>query len=200
MVFLLLLYWACSNLTGRQNENQQDGGALVADEQRNTGNAIVGNERIRAERQNQARSNKRSRRGVTAEVKDTWKRYEWSNEKNEECTMSAHYGSTGDITIQSAIIVEEENNQEQQNESLSILLEEARMTEEPSCCICLCEYEPKDTVMQLPCNHIFHESCIDSWTKRNVRCPLCNCNLMEGGEGDLNRHCAGISEEQSNPI
>mmetsp|Transcript_9616 Transcript_9616/g.17360 ORF Transcript_9616/g.17360 Transcript_9616/m.17360 type:complete len:415 (-) Transcript_9616:237-1481(-) len=54
--------------------------------------------------------------------------------------------------------------------------------EEPSCSICLCEYEPGDKVIRLPCDHVYHESCLDSWTNGHVRCPLCNYDLMEGYE------------------
>jgi len=54
--------------------------------------------------------------------------------------------------------------------------------EEPSCSICLCEYENGETVTKLPCNHIYHESCITSWTESHVRCPLCNYDLMTGFE------------------
>jgi hypothetical protein len=52
--------------------------------------------------------------------------------------------------------------------------------EEPSCSICLCEYETGETVTKLPCNHIYHESCLTSWTENHVRCPLCNFDLMTG--------------------
>ena len=54
--------------------------------------------------------------------------------------------------------------------------------EEPSCSICLCEYENGETVTKLPCNHIYHESCIGSWAEHHVRCPLCNYDLMTGFE------------------
>mmetsp|Transcript_1871 Transcript_1871/g.4934 ORF Transcript_1871/g.4934 Transcript_1871/m.4934 type:complete len:353 (+) Transcript_1871:489-1547(+) len=49
--------------------------------------------------------------------------------------------------------------------------------EEPTCSICLCEYEKGDKLVSLPCNHVFHEDCITSWTDHNTRCPLCNTDL-----------------------
>ncbi|KAL7554006.1 hypothetical protein ACHAWF_017362, partial [Thalassiosira exigua] len=54
--------------------------------------------------------------------------------------------------------------------------------EEPSCSICLCEYEAGERVVRLPCDHFFHEGCLSSWTTNHVRCPLCNADLMEGHE------------------
>ncbi|VEU39954.1 unnamed protein product [Pseudo-nitzschia multistriata] len=49
--------------------------------------------------------------------------------------------------------------------------------EEPTCSICLCEYEKGDNLVSLPCGHVFHEDCITSWTDHNKRCPLCNADL-----------------------
>ncbi|KAL1326427.1 hypothetical protein HN51_036522 [Arachis hypogaea] len=43
-----------------------------------------------------------------------------------------------------------------------------------TCSICLCEYEPKDTLRTIPeCNHYFHAECIDEWLRMNGTCPLC---------------------------
>ncbi|KAF7828138.1 putative RING-H2 finger protein ATL21A [Senna tora] len=42
------------------------------------------------------------------------------------------------------------------------------------CSICLCEYEPMDTLRTIPlCDHYFHAHCIDGWLKMNATCPLC---------------------------
>lgn len=49
--------------------------------------------------------------------------------------------------------------------------------EEPTCSICLCEYEKGENLIMLPCKHVFHKDCIDSWTEHNTRCPLCNADL-----------------------
>ena len=49
--------------------------------------------------------------------------------------------------------------------------------EEPHCSICLGEYEDGDTLMKLPCKHIYHDECIGGWTLNHVRCPLCNYDL-----------------------
>jgi len=69
--------------------------------------------------------------------------------------------------------------------------------EEPSCSICLCEYEPGENVLRLPCDHVYHESCLNSWTENHVRCPLCNYDLMEGFEQPASvRRAQRESEEQ----
>ena len=47
------------------------------------------------------------------------------------------------------------------------------------CSICLCEYQPKETLRTIPeCNHYFHANCIDGWLRMNATCPLCR-NLPE---------------------
>ena len=41
------------------------------------------------------------------------------------------------------------------------------------CCICLGDFELGETVRKLPCSHIFHPACIDTWLEFNTLCPLC---------------------------
>lgn len=47
----------------------------------------------------------------------------------------------------------------------------------PHCSICLGEYEEGEELVKLPCNHIYHEECITSWTSNHLKCPLCNFDL-----------------------
>uniref|UniRef100_A0A0G4H432 RING-type domain-containing protein n=1 Tax=Chromera velia CCMP2878 TaxID=1169474 RepID=A0A0G4H432_9ALVE len=42
-----------------------------------------------------------------------------------------------------------------------------------SCPICLGEWEPGEQLRLLPCVHVFHQSCIDKWLRKNCVCPLC---------------------------
>ncbi|KAL8053986.1 hypothetical protein ABFX02_05G108800 [Erythranthe guttata] len=57
------------------------------------------------------------------------------------------------------------------------VLGESRRLPNPAdgtCPICLCDYEPKETLRSVPeCNHYFHAGCIDEWLKLNGTCPLC---------------------------
>ncbi|KAK9716678.1 hypothetical protein RND81_06G250200 [Saponaria officinalis] len=47
-------------------------------------------------------------------------------------------------------------------------------TSDSTCPICLCEYQPKETLRSIPeCNHYFHADCIDEWLRMNATCPLC---------------------------
>ena len=53
----------------------------------------------------------------------------------------------------------------------------------PHCSICLCEYEEGDQLTKLPCQHLYHQECIDSWTEHHTKCPLCNMDLEAVTEG-----------------
>jgi hypothetical protein len=57
------------------------------------------------------------------------------------------------------------------------------LEEEPTCSICLGEYEEGEDLVCLPCKHLYHEDCISSWCSNHIRCPLCNLDL-ESVSGD----------------
>lgn len=142
--------------------------------------------------------------GVTNEAKEIWKSYEWTSASiiQKSTSIDSNYGSvstalTEDDDNYNTTIDESNTNNNLDNKTPSSsttsnmeggLLEKKKsfdtmvVEEQPSCSICLCEYEPGDKVIRLPCNHVYHESCLNSWTNGHVRCPLCNCDLMEGYE------------------
>jgi hypothetical protein len=45
------------------------------------------------------------------------------------------------------------------------------------CSICLSDYEEGELLRQLPCQHHFHQICIDHWIHLHPRCPLCKYTL-----------------------
>lgn len=47
------------------------------------------------------------------------------------------------------------------------------------CCICLSDFELGELVRELPCEHIFHPTCIDTWLEFNSLCPLCKQDVRE---------------------
>ncbi|CAN6461447.1 unnamed protein product [Victoria cruziana] len=50
--------------------------------------------------------------------------------------------------------------------------------EASQCHICLVEYEEGEWMRTLPCQHEFHQSCVDKWLKEIHRvCPLCRGNI-----------------------
>ncbi|KAM5572172.1 putative RING-H2 finger protein ATL69, partial [Rosa sericea] len=58
--------------------------------------------------------------------------------------------------------------------------------EDSTCPICLCEYQPEETIRTIPeCNHHFHASCIDEWLRKNPTCPVCKKVPQEDNKTSL---------------
>uniref|UniRef100_A0A3B3Q8R5 E3 ubiquitin-protein ligase RNF181 n=1 Tax=Paramormyrops kingsleyae TaxID=1676925 RepID=A0A3B3Q8R5_9TELE len=45
------------------------------------------------------------------------------------------------------------------------------------CPVCLLEFEEDETVRKMPCEHLFHSSCILPWLGKTNSCPLCRLEL-----------------------
>jgi len=41
------------------------------------------------------------------------------------------------------------------------------------CSVCMSDLDPDAHVRVLPCKHVFHMNCIDTWFARSVFCPNC---------------------------
>lgn len=103
------------------------------------------------------RQNEQSR-GVSDETKEKWNSFEFSNEKDFHALVEKNL---------------------KWNDYDSAKGDKEGEVEAPSCCICLCEYEEGEKMIQLPCGHVFHGDCIDSWTQNHSTCPLCNAELED---------------------
>ena len=46
--------------------------------------------------------------------------------------------------------------------------------DEVICPICITEVTCSDSKVTIrPCNHVFHEDCLDEWVEHNDTCPVC---------------------------
>uniref|UniRef100_A0A1A9ZN08 RING-type domain-containing protein n=1 Tax=Glossina pallidipes TaxID=7398 RepID=A0A1A9ZN08_GLOPL len=55
-----------------------------------------------------------------------------------------------------------------------------------TCAMCLSDFQLKDLLRTLQCNHKFHAACIHKWLKTKGICPLCRqCALTKNCEHDL---------------
>eukprot|EP00043_Microstomoeca_roanoka_P007256 m.69919 g.69919 ORF g.69919 m.69919 type:complete len:344 (-) comp13755_c2_seq1:76-1107(-) len=46
------------------------------------------------------------------------------------------------------------------------------------CAICIQDYEEGDVVRELPCEHLFHQVCVDPWLLEHSSCPLCKRSVL----------------------
>lgn len=52
------------------------------------------------------------------------------------------------------------------------------LTESDNVCI-ICREEMQSASKKLPCNHIFHTSCLRSWFQRHQTCPTCRTSILD---------------------
>jgi hypothetical protein len=46
------------------------------------------------------------------------------------------------------------------------------------CYICLDKYIENEELTTLPCNHVFHKHCIQTWLcKEHITCPVCRVDI-----------------------
>ncbi|KAJ3677546.1 hypothetical protein LUZ60_003270 [Juncus effusus] len=51
------------------------------------------------------------------------------------------------------------------------------------CRVCLNRFEPESVVNRLPCGHVFHKACLETWLDyQRATCPLCRSHLLNGIE------------------
>ncbi|KAL3832819.1 hypothetical protein ACJIZ3_007555 [Penstemon smallii] len=64
---------------------------------------------------------------------------------------------------------------EASNELVSITIEDnnPNVGGTGECAVCLSEFEANEQLRFLPCSHVFHAECVDSWFLTSRTCPLC---------------------------
>ena len=68
------------------------------------------------------------------------------------------------------------------------------------CAVCLTEFEKEEQIRELPCDHIFHDTCIRDWfmKAKSAVCPLCR-NLLHSGLSMENIPTPPLVEEAASP-
>jgi hypothetical protein len=49
---------------------------------------------------------------------------------------------------------------------------------QPTCPICASDYCDGEKLLELPCRHLYHESCVMPWLESKGACPTCRCELV----------------------
>ena len=55
--------------------------------------------------------------------------------------------------------------------------------EKKECIICLATFKKSDKITLLPCTHMFHSHCVESWLKVKDYCPVCQIKIIRGNFG-----------------
>ncbi|XP_062199709.1 probable E3 ubiquitin-protein ligase XERICO [Phragmites australis] len=51
------------------------------------------------------------------------------------------------------------------------------------CRVCLARFEPEAVVNRLPCGHLFHRGCLETWLLYDrATCPLCRARLLPAAD------------------
>lgn len=66
------------------------------------------------------------------------------------------------------------------------------------CIICREEMTSNGTAKKLPCNHIFHVSCLRSWFQRQQTCPTCRMDVLQATPPEQTRQPAHAAVPQPN--
>jgi len=82
--------------------------------------------------------------------------------------------------IQLALQEEEEEEEDEHHSSSNNIGRSFTVNQENQtgrCSICLDSIVMNETANEIPCGHVFHESCIDGWLRISRTCPLCRQNF-----------------------
>lgn len=55
-------------------------------------------------------------------------------------------------------------------------------TNSDNCAIC---WEKMDSARKLPCGHLFHNGCLQSWMEQEPSCPTCRLSLALGHDQNI---------------
>lgn len=68
------------------------------------------------------------------------------------------------------------------------------------CSVCWEDFLLKEVVNQLPCLHVYHETCIRPWLELHGTCPICRQNLANNEESNIdNEENSENSSAEGNP-
>jgi len=62
--------------------------------------------------------------------------------------------------------------------SWRILDDKVRLSNIPMCFLCNSPWDYGDSIVRLPCKHVFHRKCISHWLTKSVICPLCKMSVL----------------------
>ncbi|CAL5001484.1 unnamed protein product [Urochloa decumbens] len=62
------------------------------------------------------------------------------------------------------------------------------------CRVCLARFEAESVVNRLPCGHLFHRACLETWLDYDhATCPLCRLRLLPATDDDYPAALAAVA-------
>ncbi|XP_011650093.1 E3 ubiquitin-protein ligase RNF115 [Cucumis sativus] len=55
------------------------------------------------------------------------------------------------------------------------------------CAVCMEDFLPDEGGKQIPCGHVYHQSCLSSWLSIRDSCPLCRCHIAPGDKTETSK-------------
>ena len=55
------------------------------------------------------------------------------------------------------------------------------------CAICCDDFLESNEVLKLPCRHIFHSHCIQSWLDNHSNCPMCRFDMLTTNNSEIRK-------------
>jgi hypothetical protein len=112
--------------------------------------------------------------------------------KSDLLKNKTNNSSTNTVSI--AIVIEGESKPPYIEEGAVKKERQNPFTNDPSCSICLEDYNPSEKLILLPCKHAFHPDCIKPWLcERSGCCPLCKKVVMKDGKKGITNSMAAAS-------
>lgn len=70
----------------------------------------------------------------------------------------------------------------------TINIQQSNVDQHDECTVCLERFQLNEAVKQLPCNHIFHDSCITNWLKLHSTCCTCRKSIEPQSNNTTQSH------------
>ena len=118
--------------------------------------------------------------GVETEEKSNWRRFKWKNDEGKSefkpHDIDIEIGNASALSLPPPAPLTP-NFERKCPHGNSPLIEPDVLQGQSMCSICLCDYDEDDEVVVLPCQHLFHDDCLNQWIANHYKCPLCNHDL-----------------------
>eukprot|EP00746_Dinoflagellata_sp_MGD_P044786 gnl/MRDRNA2_/MRDRNA2_209515_c0_seq1.p1 gnl/MRDRNA2_/MRDRNA2_209515_c0~~gnl/MRDRNA2_/MRDRNA2_209515_c0_seq1.p1 ORF type:complete len:140 (+),score=26.48 gnl/MRDRNA2_/MRDRNA2_209515_c0_seq1:40-420(+) len=110
------------------------------------------------------------------------------------CSQTVRFGTSQAAHAMATTSAQRANHQSEAQQMVQLLPTEAynagQHKDLAECEICLEEYKDGEELTRLPCMHIFHKGCIESWLATESVCPNCRTDFCDAIKAAQNPEAA----------